>query len=289
MTPAKDMIVENGTTLASINSPLFVNNVSLGAIFSENDEEELKKDIIYHTVKEGETLSSIATKYNISLETILLANEIGKNTPIKPGQKLIILPTEGILHMVEKGDTISSIARKYQADSEEIVKFNDLKDSSDIYVGDILFVPNGKMPKIVTPQVTTPKGYINIASDYFISPAKGIITNGLHYYNAIDVANTKGTPIVAAAAGTVQTSKYAWPSGNYVTILHPNGVITYYGHLSYSVVSPGEKVSQRQIIGYMGNTGLCISLGGDGSHLHFDVRGTTNPLAKYKIGTKISY
>jgi len=289
MIPARDIIVENGTTLASINSSLFINNISLGAVFSENDEEKLKKDIIYHAVKEGESLWSIAEKYNISLETILLANEISKNTSIKPGQKLIILPTEGLMHMVEKGDTLSSIAKKYQSKSEEIIAFNDLIDGSDIYIGDILFVPNGKMPKVVVPNTTTPKGYINIASNYFISPAKGIITNGLHYYNAIDIANAKGTPIVAAAAGTVQTSKYAWPSGNYVTILHPNGVVTYYGHLSYSVVTPGQKVSQGQIIGYMGNTGLCISLGGDGSHLHFDVRGTTNPLAKYKVGTKISY
>jgi len=39
----------------------------------------------------------------------------------------------------------------------------------------------------------------------------------------------------------------------------------------------------------MGNTGLVISMGGDGSHLHFDVRGSINPLAKYRIGTKVSY
>ncbi|HOI60117.1 MAG TPA: peptidoglycan DD-metalloendopeptidase family protein [Candidatus Pacearchaeota archaeon] len=289
MAPIKDINIEDGIVLSSINSPLFVNNISFGTKFTQTDEEKLKKDIIYHLVKEGETLLSIAEKYNISLETVLLANEINKNTVIKPGQKLIILPTEGLLHMVERGDTVSSIAKKYQSTSNEIIAFNELSNASDIYVGDILFIPNGKMPKIVNTTPSTTKGYINIASNYFISPAKGIITNGLHYYNAIDIANSKGSPIVAAAAGVVQTAKYAWPSGNYVTILHPNGVVTYYGHLSYWTVTPGQQVAQGQVIGYMGNTGLCISLGGDGSHLHFDVRGATNPLAKYKVGTKVSY
>lgn len=288
MTPTENMIIENGSILASSNSPLFVNNMSFGVKFSEANEETLKKDIIYHTVKEGDTISSVAEKYNISLETILLANEISKTTVIKAGQKLIILPTEGLLHMVLKGDTISSIAKKYQSTSEDIISFNELADANDIYIGDILLIPNGKMPKTVTTNNPT-SGYTSIASNYFIAPTKGTITNLLHYYNAIDVANSKGTPIVAAASGTVQKAKYAWPSGNYVTILHPNGVVTYYGHLSYFTVSVGEKVAQGEIIGYMGNTGLCISLGGDGSHLHFDVRGATNPLAKYSLGTKISY
>jgi len=286
ITTVESMNIENGITLASANSTLFANSITLGSKFKESNESELKKDIIYHTVKEGETISSIAEKYNISVATILLANEISKNTVIKPNQKLVILPTEGLLHMVEKGDTISSIAKKYQSTAEEIIAFNDLADTNDIYIGDILLVPNGVMPKITT---TTQSGYVTIASNYFISPTVGIITNGLHYYNAIDIANSKGTPIVAAAAGTVQKAKYAWPSGNYVTILHPNGVVTYYGHLSYWTVTPGEKVAQGEIIGYMGNTGLVISLGGDGSHLHFDVRGTTNPLANYRIGAKVSY
>lgn len=289
MAVVENMNIENGITLSSASSTLFFNSVSLGSIFTESNEESLKKDIIYHTVKEGETISSIAEKYNISIATILLANEISKSTVIKPNQKLIILPTEGLLHMVEKGDTISSLAKKYQSTSEEIISFNELADSNDIYIGDILFIPNGKMPKVVTPSTNTQGGYTSIASNYFISPTIGTITNGLHYYNAIDIANKKGTPIVAAAAGTVQKAKYAWPSGNYVTILHPNGVVTYYGHLSYWTVVPGEQVAQGEIIGYMGNTGLVISLGGDGSHLHFDVRGTTNPLANYRIGAKVSY
>lgn len=271
------------------NSPLFIENTSFGSRFIEKDEDKLKKDIIYHTVKQGETLSSIAQKYNITLETILLANEISKTTKIKPEQKLIILPTEGILHMVENGESISSIAQKFKSTSDEIISFNELKDANDIFIGDILFIPNGRLPK-VSPTPTAPsKEYIHVASDYFICPTKGVITNGLHYVNAIDVANKKGTPILAAAAGTVQQSKYAWPSGNYVTILHANGVVTYYGHLSYATVVPGEQVKQGEIIGYMGNTGLVISLGGDGSHLHFDVRGATNPLAKYSIGTQVSY
>lgn len=287
MQSVADMIIQEDSILKSYSSPLFVENVSLASISSEAEKE---KDIIYYTVKEGDTLWDIANKYGISVETILLANEISKSASLKVGQKLIILPTEGLMYMVEKGDTLSSIATTYKADIDEIVSYNELKDENDIYPGDILLIPNGEMPaQEVYISSSSNSSATQVLDDYFICPTTGIITNGLHYYNAIDVANSKGTPILAAASGTVQKARYAWPSGNYVTILHPNGVITYYGHLSYWTVVPGQYVSQGEVIGYMGNTGLVISLGGDGSHLHFDVRGAKNPLRNYTIGTKVSY
>lgn len=278
-----DIRIENGTTLKSTASPLFATNISLASLASEDVKNT---EIIYYNVKEGDTLWDIAEKYNITVATILMANEISSSTKIQPGQKLAILPTAGLLHVVEKNETLSSIAKKYKADIKEIMDYNDIEEP-DIYVGDILIVPNGIMPS--KPITTTTQAYVQVSSSFFISPTKGIITNGLHYYNAIDVANSWGTPIVAAASGTVQQIKNVWPYGKYVTIQHENGIITTYAHLASWTVYIGQEVSQGEIIGYMGNTGHCISLGGDGTHLHFEVRGATNPLSYYRLGARVSY
>jgi len=252
--------------------PAFFSGKVLGTIVETGQKREIQE----YVVEEGDTLFSISQKFGISLETILWANNLNKNSIIKPGQKLIILPVNGVLHEVKSGDTLSEIAKKYQAKIEDIISFNELESPDDIYVGDILIIPGGKMPspKPVS-QPLTP-----LAQNYFICPVFGgcKITQGLHFYNAVDFSNGKcGEAILAAAGGIVQKAKYGWNggAGNVVTILHPNGVVTMYAHLQAIFVSPGDQVFQGQIIGTMGNTGRST-----GCHLHFGVYGARNPFAK---------
>jgi len=295
-----NLIFEQGKILSALPSPLFVSSETLGSLF---DEETQSKDIIKHVVEKGETLSSIAEQYNISTETILLTNEL-VSTKIQPGQELLILPVNGIIHMVEKGETLDKIAKTYSAVKDEIISYNDLASSGEIYIGDVIIVPNGKMPKQAAPTTTTSQTYAQtiIPNSYFIVPTVGTVTQGAHYsyssngkayYTSIDISNAIGTPVVAAAGGQIQIMKNAWPYGNYITILHPNGVITLYAHLSFFArgVTAGTTVSQGQTIGYMGNTGHVIrGVGGTGSHLHFETRGSSNPIANiYGRGSKISY
>jgi murein DD-endopeptidase MepM/ murein hydrolase activator NlpD len=296
-----NLIFEQGKVLSALPSPLFVSSQTLGSLF---DEETANKDIIKHVVEKGETLSSIAEQYNISAETILLANELD-TTKIQPGQELLILPVNGIIHMVEKGETLAKIAKTYSASTDEIISYNDLSSSGEVYIGDVLIVPNGKMPKQTAPTTTTPsQSYAQtvLPNSYFIVPTAGTVTQGAHYsysssgkayYTAMDISNTIGTPVVAAAGGQIQIAKNRWPYGNYITILHPNGVVTLYAHLSFfgRGIEAGTTVSQGQVIGYMGNTGHVVrGVGGTGSHLHFETRGSSNPLtAAYGRGSKISY
>ena len=270
----------------------------MGSLSNESTKSE-DNYIIKHIVEKGETLSSISEKYNISIATILLSNELN-DSKIYPDQELLILPIDGILHMVDSGETVDAIARKYSADKSEIISYNSLAIDGSIYIGDIIIVPNGKMPKQTTPSIVIAQNDTNVSNSYFITPTTGIITqrshyayssNGKAYYTAVDIANTVGTPILAAAAGTVQIVKNVWPYGNYITILHSNGVVTLYAHLNAFAkgITPGATVSQGQIIGYMGNTGKTISLGGNGSHLHFETRGSANPLRSYSLGSAVSY
>ena len=294
------LIIQQGNVLSALSSPLFVSSQTMGSLSSEGSKAE-DKYILKHIVEEGETLSQISDKYNISVATILLANELN-NSKIYPDQELLILPINGILHMVDNGETVDAIAKKYSAKKDEIIDYNSLSSDGGIYVGDIIIVPNGKMPVQTTPvSAVVAQNNVSVSNSYFIAPTTGIVTQGAHYaytsggkayYTAIDIANSIGTPIVASAGGTVQIVKNVWPYGNYITILHPNGVITLYAHLNSFAkgITPGESVSQGQIIGYMGNTGRTInSIGGNGSHLHFETRGAANPLRNYSRGSAISY
>jgi len=105
-----------------------------------------------------------------------------------------------------------------------------------------------------------------------IWPVSGPITSGYGYrwgrlHEGIDIAVPEGTPIRAAASGTVIIAGYTGGYGNYTCIDHGGGLSTCYGHQSGYAVSAGESVSQGEIIGYSGNTGSST-----GPHLHFEVR-----------------
>lgn len=97
-------------------------------------------------------------------------------------------------------------------------------------------------------------------------------------HNGIDMACSQGTPIYATRAGTVTTAAYqAGGAGYYVSINHLDGFSSIYMHMTHYVVSAGQSVSQGQLIGYVGSTGLSTGL-----HLHFGISygGTyVNPLA----------
>ena len=97
-------------------------------------------------------------------------------------------------------------------------------------------------------------------------------------HNGIDLAAAQGTPIYATRSGKVTTCSYqAGGAGNYVSINHLDGFSSIYMHMTHYVVSPGQNVSQGQLIGYVGSTGIST-----GPHLHFGISyaGTyVNPLA----------
>ena len=118
----------------------------------------------------------------------------------------------------------------------------------------------------------------------YIWPAKGVLTSGYGWrwgrmHKGIDIAGPVGTPIVAAAPGTVISA--GWNSGGYgnlVKVRHPDGSTTLYAHNSRIMVRRGQSVKQGQLIAKMGSTGFST-----GPHLHFELhaqnKGATNPIA----------
>ena len=125
-------------------------------------------------------------------------------------------------------------------------------------------------------------GWIRPVSGYTLTSPFGMRKHPVLGYNrmhnGIDMACPQGTPIYATRAGTVTTASYqAGGAGNYVSINHGDGFASIYMHMTNYVVSAGQKVSQGQLIGYVGSTGIST-----GPHLHFGISyaGTyVNPLA----------
>jgi len=236
------------------------------------------RDKVYdYTVKEGDTISSIAQTYGISQDTIVWQNNLPKKATLKAGQKLQILPVTGVSHTVQKGETIYSIAKKYQAEAQPIVDFpfntfmND--ETFALAVGQTLIVPEGIKPQEIPASIArreVPIAGAVTGSGAFVWPTSGRITQSYSWYHgAIDIANSSSPDILAADSGVIMVA--GWPDnsgyGNRVVIDHGNGYRTLYGHLVQYYVQPGDKVSKGQAIGKMGTTGRST-----GIHLHFEVR-----------------
>jgi len=278
--PHIDLNIISSSVLEPVSPPFLVQGKVLASYgFTAN------KEISEYIVKGGDTLGSIAEKFNISLNTILWANDLSSKSVLKVAQKLVIMPVSGVMHVVREGDTLSQIALIHETKVEDIVDFNELKDEARIFAGDFLIVPNGIKPKASVRYATVP-----LSNSYFIAPipSPARVTQGLHWFNAIDFSNGKcNEPVYAAAGGKVQRTGYTKLGGRYVRILHANGVVTYYGHLSKIETTPGAKVYQGQVIGYIGYSGTTIPAGPAGCHVHFDVRFAKNPFQGYGPGDTV--
>ena len=270
---------------------------------------QVKSAIATYKVKSGDTISSIADSFGISVNTIVWANNLDRAGKLTIGKTLAILPVSGITYTVRRGDTIDGIAKKYSAETRDIRDFND-KTKGSLIVGEKIIIPGAELSVSAQPEIalkvevkattTTetsptvdekqddggdalvfgtlmrPKTNKGNSSD-FVSPitsGAGRKSQGLHDTWAVDIAAPMGTPIHATSAGTVIFMKpagYNGGYGKYVAIEHEGGVQTLYAHMSQTKVEVGDTVSQDEVIGLVGSTGRST-----GPHVHYEVRGAPN-------------
>lgn len=243
-----------------------------------------RSEIYTYTVEEGDTPASIADLFGISLNTLFWANNLTARMTIRTGQQLTILPVNGVSHTVVNNDTVASLAQKFNVPADDIIAYNNLSSDAILSVGTVLVIPDGA-PPISTPvrqvairPVNVTKSLVNVPAGWLIQPAPGYNWGRLHGFNGDDIANSCGTPIVAAAAGTVIVAiDSGWNGGygKYIKIQHANGVITLYAHAKELFVDPGVAVNQGETIALMGTTGNST-----GCHVHFEVRGAKNPFVR---------
>lgn len=160
-----------------------------------------------------------------------------------------------------------SIVEKYETELEE---FTDVETCvADLYVKKVVV----KSYAVAARGVNTSSQKVNLGLS-LIRPVSGTVTSrfGARWgrsHKGLDIGAPKGTPIKAAASGTVTVAQYGYSGGygNYVMISHGNGIQTLYGHCNSLNVSVGQSVSQGQVIAYVGNTGNSY-----GNHLHLEIR-----------------
>lgn len=177
---------------------------------------------------------SIVEKYEVELKDLVSTEDAISKLYVQPAQKTVVAKT----------NTNSTGTSKYTA--------------------------SGSVNTAGT--TSSAKANLGIA---LIRPVSGTITSRFGVgsrirrssHTGLDIATSTGTPIAAAASGTVTFSGYKGSYGNMLVISHGNGVQTYYGHCSKLYVSAGTQVSQGQIIGAVGSTGNST-----GPHLHLEVR-----------------
>ncbi len=269
-------IVGGGDIVIMNDSALMPEDGPLGGLAENKKEIRTSDQISLYVVREGDTLSSIAQTFGVSINTIRWNNDI-KGSVIAPGKTLVILPVSGVRHTVKSGDTISTITKKYKGDIDEVLSYNNISLDTKLALGDVVIIPDGEITNAPTSSANRTQAVspTRAADGYFIRPTSGIRTQGIHGYNAVDIAPRAGTPVVASAAGTVIVSRSSgWNGGygTYIVIQHDNGTQTLYAHNSKNEVSQGDTVEQGQVIGYVGSTGRAT-----GPHLHFEIRGAKNP------------
>jgi murein DD-endopeptidase MepM/ murein hydrolase activator NlpD len=239
-----------------------------------------------YIVQPGDTVTSIANRFGVSINTILWENKLSPTDLIRPGQKLIILPVTGVSHKVKKGETIEQLAKIYGVFKEEILEFNGLSEKEALVPGQLLIIPGG-VPPFLSPRsptrVSQPSRLTVPSKPSKTLPPPKSVPAGLAFiwpvdtwritqyfswrHPAIDLAGPVGSPIYAVREGVVvlvekRYTGYGWQ----VMIDHENGFKTRYAHLSEIFVSPGQRVEKGEIIGLRGSTGRS-----SGPHLHFEI------------------
>jgi murein DD-endopeptidase MepM/ murein hydrolase activator NlpD len=261
-----------------------------------------REQVIEYTVKTGDTLFDIATKFGLEPETLLWANQhVLADNPhsLRPGQVLNILPVDGAYHRWSAGDGLSGVARFFGVTPEVIINFpgNHLDPATigdlsnpNIEPGAWLVIPGGRrefvswsapvipldnpgVAKVLGPGACESVTAGVVGAGVFGWPADNHYISGFDYdasanHPGIDIDGSEGDPVYAVDSGVVVYAGWNnWGYGNVVVINHGNGWQTLYAHLSAYYVSCGQGVFQGNTIGAIGSTGNAT-----GSHLHFEIR-----------------
>ncbi len=237
---------------------------------------------VLYEVKPGDTLSEIARKNSLSMETLASANSLSDLNKIRSGQ-LLKVPSDCLEHWVQSGETLLEIARMYKSDVNLIGARNGLSNLNTIVVGQKIFIPfaarGTEFSSVSRGSALWPLAW----------PLAGAITSPFgpregKQHEGIDIAAEEGTPVRAAAAGRVV---FAGPRGTYglaVILDHGDGTRTLYAHCSRLLVAEGKSVDSSTVIALSGNTGRST-----GPHLHLEVLKNGVPLDPLIYLAKESY
>lgn len=262
----------------------------------EEKKQATPVKITFYTVKEGDTLWSIADDFDLDVNTLLGVNHLDDSTILRPGKVIRIPDQDGIFVKVHTGDTIAEIAEKYGVYKEAILSANSLTWNDHLKPGSEIFVPGAKPVMEEQPREEkrpSRERQVNpfVRSVHSFRPTRGFgwpVAGSISspfgwrmnpfggrgdFHTGLDISAHYGTRIAAAASGRVVYTGWMSGYGKVVVIEHGNGYTTLYAHCSRLLCSPGQTVNRGDVIAAVGATGRAT-----GAHLHFEVRINGNPV-----------
>ncbi len=255
-------------------------NPSLAQTSGANCPTPALERFLRHQVARGETLDSIAQRYNIMPTTIINMNPGLKNRRVAVGSEIIIPPYDGIVVEVARGQTWKQLAAKYNVRSDVLFELNGCQPPSQI-----AFIPAGKKApnRASAPTSSTQNGnsqnitgyplpqvaQVGFPYGWQINPKNGEV----FFHSGIDLLAPTGTSVNAIAPGTVVFAGQQGSYGNLVIINHDNEQQSRYGHLENIKVKVGQQVKQGDSLGTVGTTGQPTI---NQPHLHFEIRASSS-------------
>ena len=229
---------------------------------------------LVHTLREGETLSDIASKYGLTLEAIIGANpDISSLDYLPVGLELLIPPEEGLVVTTRSARELSSYLEEYKLSPKQIVEANGFISPAQLTGRVMVFLPGVRPLKSLERLAK-----VREEEHKFIWPLHGRITSyfgrrnlGMgtsNFHKGIDIAAPLGTVVRASRSGVVTFAGWSRQGyGNLVKIRHSDGTETRYAHFSKIKVVVGQHLRQGDPVGLIGSTGIST-----GPHLHFEIR-----------------
>ncbi|MEH2097167.1 LysM peptidoglycan-binding domain-containing M23 family metallopeptidase [Nostoc sp.] len=237
-----------------------------------------------HKVVRGETLESIAQRYNLIPTTIIGMNPALQNGAIAAvGSVLQIPPYNGIVVEVPRGETWRQVAAQYKVRADSLFEVNGCQQNPRIvFVPGVNWSPNGVITKAPllndasTPNRASLSGYplaqvatLGLAYGWQINPATGEV----FFHSGVDLLASVGSNVLAIAPGTVAFASDQGSYGKLVIINHSGGLQSRYAQLDSIKVTVGQQIKKGDLLGTVGTSGKPSSTQ---PHLHFEVRSSSS-------------
>ena len=233
---------------------------------------------VWYQVKPGDTLASIAHRHNVKWQDLQRTNGISSPRRLQVGTKIrleasntlhvsnalptSVSPTQETWYSVKAGDTLTGIAHRHNVKWRDLQRVNGISAPHRLQVGTKIRIPNGSPPIAFALPLRIP---LVVTSRY--GRRNHPVTGRYQLHEGIDFRAAKGTRVYASRAGKVTFAGRRNGYGKVICIEHDNNFTTWYGHLSRIRVQIGQTVTQGNVIGLSGNTGIST-----GPHLHFEIR-----------------
>jgi murein DD-endopeptidase MepM/ murein hydrolase activator NlpD len=237
-----------------------------------------------HIVARGETLESIAQRYNLIPATIIVMNPALNNGKVIVGRELQIPPYNGIVVEVPRGQTWRQVATKYKVRADTLFEVNGCQqDPRIVFIPGVNWLPDRPVTKSPTPTPANVETSRAPLIGYPLTEVANVVlpygwqtnptTSEVFFHSGVDLSVAVGTSVQAIAPGTVVFANEQGTYGKLVIINHSGGMQTRYAQLDSIKVTVGQPVKQGDVIGTVGTTGQPSS---PQPHLHFEVRASSS-------------